>query len=439
MAAASRRPAALICAALLVLSGCTYSADEPGLFPSPRARVEPTAVPGGRFQPQPTNPRLPVLGERLWATAFSELPITIRIAVHAVRRTERATVLDWSVTPIAAPGFSFGDSLPTSELGLEPAHREAAGTLIDPAAGLVYVPLRHQSRRVFNHCLCTPLIRLQPELRIGSTRLLQTAFPALPASLAFVDVGLATVSPIRHVPVSPVGTAPTAVAPTDLARPEEVVRGGRGAIDFANPSGSDQRQRISVSRVVTAPGRATLEWTLTALDDQDRHRVLEYGLPVSSRPPPDADLATGNPASGPVLRVGSTRRRNLWVRTTVNKRTAYECQCSDINLWASGLRYAGVSVGLVTNYPALPSRTRTVAVEFPGFGTVPDVPVVAVEDAAANAGPVRQVETGRWTYSVEDLPYGWPTSEWPTDLPDTSQLAAYEHRVEPLLTLSAAR
>jgi hypothetical protein len=439
MAAAWRRPAGWACAAILLLAGCSYDSSEPGLFPSPRPRVEHTAAPGPGFKPQPTNPELPVLGERLWVTAFSELPITIRLAVHAVRRIEGATVLDWSITPIAAPGLGFGDSLPTIDFGLEPANRAAAGMLIDPAAGRVYSPLRHRSRRAFNHCLCTPMVRLQPDLRMGSTRLLQTTFPALPATLAFVDVGLATVSPIRHVPVSPVGTAPTAVAPTDLGRPEEPVRRGQGAIDFANPIGSNQRQRISVTRLLAAPGGATLEWTLTALDDQARHRVVSYGPPVAGTPPADADLASVNPASGPLLRMGPTRLGNLWVRTTVNNRTAYECQCSDIGLWASGLRYRGVTVGLVTNYPALPSRTRTVDVEFPGFGTVQNVRAVRTEDAARNAGPAKRAETGRWTYSMDDLPYGWPTSAWPTDTPDTSELAEYESNVEPLLSLAAAR
>jgi hypothetical protein len=439
MAAAWRRPAGWACAALLLLAGCTYDASERGLFPSPRPSVEHTAAPGEEFKPQPTNPELPVLGERLWVTAFSELPITIRLAVHAVRRIERGTVLDWSITPIAAPGFVFGESLPTIEFGLEPANRAAAGTLIDPTAGRVYSPLRHRSRRDFNHCLCTPLVRLQPDLRIGSTRLLQTAFPALPGSLAFVDIGLATVSPIRHVPVSPLGTAPTAVAPTDLARPGEVVRAGLGAIDFANPIGSDQFQRISVTRVLTAPGGATLEWTLTALDEQVRHRVLSYGAPVSGQPPAGADLANPNPASGPVLRMGPTRLHNLWVRTTVNNRTAYECLCSEIGLWASALRHEGVSVGLVTSYPALPDRTRTVDVEFPGYGTIRGVPVVPMEDAARKAGPAERAETGEWTYSMDDLPRGWPTSAWPTDTPDTSELAEYESHVEPLLSPTAAR
>src|SRR5215207_8191046 len=192
MAAASRRPAAWACAAVLLLSGCSYSADEPGLFPSPPPRHTGPAEPNAKFQPQPTNPELPVLGERLWASGFSELPITIRIAVHAVRRAEQVTVLDWSVTPVSAPGFRFGDDLPPTDLGLSPATRVSPTVaLLDPGARKAYQPLAHRSREEFNHCLCIPLVRLQPNLRVGETRLLQVAFPSLPESLGFVDVSLA--------------------------------------------------------------------------------------------------------------------------------------------------------------------------------------------------------------------------------------------------------
>ncbi len=437
------RPAAWACAAVLVLmSGCTYSADEPGLFPTPRARSESAVAPGGgRFKPQPTNPDLPVAGERIWVSGFSQLPITVRIAVHAVRRIDRATVLDWSLTPIAAPGFEFGDSLPGTELGLEPATRPSlAMSLLDPAADLAYQPLAHRSRQQFNHCLCVPLLRLQPDLRIGETRLLQTAFPALPPSLAFVDVNIFTVAPIRHVPVSPVGTAPVARQPTDLARPGDVVPPVGDHLDFRNPSKSDQRQRIHVTRVLVAPGRTTLEWTLTSLDGQPRTRVLDYDeAPVTSTPPDGVQVANFSPASGPVLRVARTHLSALWSRTSRNNRTAYECQCTEIGLWAAGLRYPAVTVGLVTNYPPLPAGTRTVDVEFPGLGTFRAVPMAEAEDAAENLGPAAPAKTGQWTYSTEDPPYGWPTSEWPTDTPDTSKLADYESRVEPLVTLPAAR
>ena len=98
-----------------------------------------------------------------------------------------------------------------------------------------------------------------------------------------------------------------------------------------------------------------------------------------------------------------------------------------------------MTVGLVTNYPALPAGTRTVDVEFPGFGTFRAVPMAEVGGCGENVGPAAAAETGQWTYSTEDPPYGWPTSEWPTDTPDTSASGGLRERVEPLLTLPAAR
>jgi hypothetical protein len=151
------------------------------------------------------------------------------------------------------------------------------------------------------------------------------------------------------------------------------------------------------------------------------------------------ELLGSSQASGPVLRVGSTRLPNLWSRTTVFNRTAYECQCTEIGIWASGLREAGVSASLVTNYAALPAGATTTDVEFPGFGTMRGLRVTPADDAAAAAGPPEPVTVGRWTYATDNPPYGWPTAEWPTDLPDTADLVEYEARVEPLVTLPSAR
>ena len=211
--------------------------------------------------------------------------MTVRIAVHAVRRAERVTVLDWSITPVSAPGFAFGEDLPPTDLGMEPGTRSSpAITLLDVAGRRAYQPLVHSSREEFNHCLCTPMLRVQPALRVGETRLLQVAFPALPDSLDFVDVGWNTVAPFWHVPVSPLGTAPVAVRPTDLARPESVLSPDSAKLDFANPSGSEQIQRIEVTRVLAAPGRTTLEWRLTSMTPQDV-RVLDYRSPVEGTTP----------------------------------------------------------------------------------------------------------------------------------------------------------
>ena len=180
-----------------------------------------------------------------------------------------------------------------------------------------------------------------------------------------------------------------------------------------------------------SPGRATLEWTLTSVTDQ-ASRVLDYGPPVSSPPPDGMEVVDASAASGPVLRTGRARLAPAWTRTTVNGRPAFDCLCSGIGLWATGLRSAGVTARLVTNYPALPAGTRTAEVDFPGFGTFRGIPVEAAEDAAARLGPAEPVETAEWTYTPETLSYGWPTAEWPTDTPDPAQLADYTTSVEPI-------
>ena len=98
-----------------------------------------------------------MLGERIWVSG-GEQAVTTRIAVHAVRRIEGATVLDWSITPLQADGYEVGDSLPI-ELGLvRPWRSNPAIVLIDVEGKQAYQPLAHQSRRLFNHCLCTPTV-----------------------------------------------------------------------------------------------------------------------------------------------------------------------------------------------------------------------------------------------------------------------------------------
>ena len=153
--AAVKRLVAVVAAACVLSAGCTYTKEEPGLFreqASQSPRVEQTAPPA------PTNPKLPVAAEAEWTTAEG-LNISTRFAIHAVRRVQDATVVDWSVTPLSAPGYGLGDRLPSwVDLGLS---RSSEGDinmfLLDPAAGKVYRTLSHESRRLFNRCLCTPL------------------------------------------------------------------------------------------------------------------------------------------------------------------------------------------------------------------------------------------------------------------------------------------
>ena len=334
--AARTRLAVFTAVAVLALAGCTYSTQEPGLFPSPKPEApSPTRA---RFLPQKTNPKLPVAGERIWVSG-GQVPVTMRIAVHAVRRVEGATVLDWSVTPVAALGFDFGDSLPGIELGLgRPAGRSDPGIfLLNPGGNQAYLPLTHESRRQFNHCLCTALYVVQGQLRVGETRLLQITYPSLPVGTEFVDVSMATLTPFVHVPVSPVGTAPVANRPTDLAREAEAPKPLAQQIEFRNPIQSRQLQRIQVNRVTQAAGRATLEWTLSTVTDQFSNRILDYGPPVAAPPPADVYLMNTSPASGPVLLAsapgGTKRETNSWVAPSA---TASRATSASAPSWACG-------------------------------------------------------------------------------------------------------
>jgi hypothetical protein len=147
-----KRLAAVIAAACVLSTGCTYTTEEPGLFrtgTSQSPTIEKTEPP-----PEATNPNLPVAAEAEWTTAEG-LNISTRFAIHAVRRLQDATVVDWSVTPLSAPGYARGADLPSwVDIGLS---RSSEGDvnmfLVDPPGGKVYRTLSHQSRRLFNRCL----------------------------------------------------------------------------------------------------------------------------------------------------------------------------------------------------------------------------------------------------------------------------------------------
>ena len=439
--AARTRLVLLVGALAMLLHACSYDNSEPGLFPSPPTRTTEAPPPRMRFPPQKTNPELPVVGESIWVSG-GRLSVTFRLAVHAVRRVTGATVLDWSITPIEADGFDFGDDLPGIDLGLSRASRSDINViLLDPVTGEAYQPLTHRSRQLFNHCLCSPPWVIQQDLRIGETRLLQIAYPELASDVEFIDVSLATVPPIVHVPVSARGSVPTAASSTDLARPAGDVATSSKRITVRYEDPSRGTQTLQINRVLAAPGRTSVEWTITSVADQDITQLQNWGPPISDVPPDELYIATGNAASGPVLVLGrgsaKQRLHASWVATEINGQQAYECLCTDVGLWANGLRRAGGTVRVTTNYPALPRGVRALDIELPGFGTFRDVPVRSAPDSASRSGSVRP-GTGAvqlWSYLVEDPPRGWSTADWPTPAPDPTQLANYRFIIEQVVRL----
>ncbi|HVD81335.1 MAG TPA: hypothetical protein VNB87_12450 [Propionibacteriaceae bacterium] len=435
--AAMKRLVAVVAAACVLSGGCTYAKEEPGLF-----RNQATSSPTAETQrpPAPTNPELPVAAEAEWTTAEG-LHISTRFAIHAVRRLEVATIVDWSVTPLSAPGYGPGDNLPSwVDLGLS---RTSEGDvnmfLIDPSGDKIYRTLSHQSRRLFNRCLCTPLWLAQQGMRMGETRMLQATFPPLPDALSFIDVDLINSAPFVHIPVTPIGQVPTALHPTDLVRPPDTARSPLGQRVFRYGQEPHRVQSITINRVVVAPGRTSLEWTIKSITDQSTF-ILEPALsPIGGELPDGVDVLNRDVVSGPQIRPQALPPAKVlrvsWLTTAVAGRKAYECLCSSLGLWAGSLRRAGGEATVTSNFPPLPSGTRTVDVILPEVATISGVPVVDAEDLASRLGPAEPYAGETWIYDSNNPPRGWTTAEWPTPLPDQDQLKNYRFFVEILTRL----
>jgi hypothetical protein len=434
--AAIKRLIGVIGVASLLSTGCTYAKEEPGIFEN-RATQSPSIE---NTPPAPTNPELPVAAEAEWTTAEG-LHISTRFAIHAVRRIQGATVVDWSITPLSSPGYVVGDRLPSwADIGLS---RSSEGDinmfLLDPAGGKAYRTLSHKSRRLFRRCLCTPLWLAQQGLRIGETRLLQATFPPLPEALDFIDVDLINLAPFVHVPVTPVNHVPTAPHPTDLARPPGAVPQPLAQREFRYQREPRRVQSIAIARVVAAPGRTSLEWTIRSITDQSIF-ILEPALsPIGGMLPDDVDVLNRDVVSGPTIRPhgvpAAKALRVSWMATAVAERNAYECLCSPLGLWAGSLRRNGGQASVASNYPALPGGTRTVDVILPGIATLSGIPIVDAEDSARQLGPPRPHAGDTWIYYTAAPPRGWTTGQWPTPLPDPDQLQDYRFFVDNITQL----
>ena len=421
-----------VAAALLVVVGCTYSEREPGLLD--RDTPQPTAGPLSSKSPPTTtplpvaNPELPVAGEAVWTSADG-LDVQVRFAVHAVRRVDGGTVLDWSVTPIRASNLRPGDAVRDSvDLGLSRRWESSANVfLVDAQRRTVYRPLLRAPDS--DYCLCTPIWLSQRSLRIGVTTLLQVAFPELPDALRTVDVDIPTVPQFWRVPVTPVGQVPVANRPTDLTRPAEVhPRVARS--DMFRYGAGEQVFRVRVHRVIAGGTFTSLEWAIVSVTGGD-------GVEAASAPPfASADAATvtaHNPvaASGPVLRVGADATI-LQARVVTNRLTsgeANECLCTDLRSWAAVLRQPDKVATVVTNYPALPRGTQRVEVVFDGLDPM-EVPVTPASDASTRtAGPVRS-NPRFWRLRRSNPQTGWQAGEWPTPVPNSTQLESYTAAVD---------
>lgn len=421
-----------VAAALLVVVGCTYSEREPGLLD--RDTSQPTVGPASSKSPPAAtplpvpNPELPVAGEAVWTSADG-LDVQVRFAVHAVRRVDAGTVLDWSVTPIRASNLRPGDAVRDSvDLGLSRRWESSANVfLVDARRRTVYRPLLRAPDS--DYCLCTPIWLSQRSLRIGVTTLLQVAFPELPDALRTVDVDIPTVPQFWRVPVTPVGQVPLANRPTDLTRPAEVhPRVARS--DMFRYGASEQVFRVRVHRVIAGGTFTSLEWAIVSVTGGD-------GVEAASAPPfASADAATvtaHNPvaASGPVLHVDGdgTILQARVVTNRLTSREADECLCTDLRSSAAVLRQPDKVATVVTNYPALPKGTQQVKVVFDGLDPM-NVTVTPASDATINtAGPV-PTNPKFWQLQRNNPQTGWQSGEWPTPVPTRAQLEGYTATVD---------
>lgn len=434
---------------LALIAGCSYSSSEPGMFSTPPAAERtgpPLDFPTPNSAPGPANPRLPVAGDVVW-TSSEGVRLTSRFAVHAVRRMAGATILDWSITPLFAPGLEPGELVPSAvDLGLgRTTGGDVNALLLDAAGQRAYRPLQHRDRRQFNHCLCTPPWVVRLSLRIGETRLLQIAFPELPAGTRSVDVSFATLPLFTGVPVTPAGQAPTLRAPVDLNRPVESAAPLGPPVTVTDDALLAPRQLLSVQvdAIEAGPAFTSVRWTLRALDERVSSEPFPTLPPVTGSPPKLSDPRGAaalpvNPstASGPQLQVGRRSVATTWLTYQLDGRRRVDCLCTGFGMWAKELHRPGGRVSVVTVYPALPRGTRRVDVVLPTATTLWRLQVSPTA-AGPRLGPAQTVRVGSWRYRETDPPAGWAAVDWPTPLPDASEVGDYDAFVERLLPSSS--
>lgn len=418
--------------ALFILTSCTWSDTESGLFGKRTAESPSQAAPAR------SNPDLPVAGETTWTSAEGA-QVTIRYAVHAVRRTAGMTVLDWSITPLSAPDRQDGDELPPGlDLGLDrPDDGGISIVLLDPGAERVYRPLVSPGDRGARHCLCTPLWAALRTLRLGETRLLQVAFPPLPERTRSVDVLAATLPPFSHVLVSSAGQVPTATYPAELGRPPEPVEPLAAAqfLQTAEDESSRRKVTLRVDQVLASTTSTTVRWTLRSMSEQRAFLARPLGPPLVAAERPGVPVISSNALSGPTLAAATGKPMTVrWMTGNVDGRPFLECLCTNLDFWATGLREAGNAAQLVGNYPPLPRGTDQVDLVIPGVATLSRLPVAAAPDGATRVGPPVRVSVQTWRYDSAQPQPGWSSADWPTPVPEPGQVTAYQRRIDRLAT-----
>jgi hypothetical protein len=398
-AARGGRLAGILALVLLVLlGGCSYAEDEPGLFGRTPA---PTPTDDQDQTPDSTAP-VPVLGEATW-TSVDPPGIPIRIAVHGVRRVPGGTVLDWSITALSGPGGVPGEPVPGGlRLSLDEA-RDVA--LVDGPARRVYRPLL--SRDGSSRCLCTPARLAEEDLALDVPGLLQVAFPPLPESIRAIDVSVSPVPVFARIPVTPIGEVSAPIAETDLARPVEAAPALGRTADFTLSSG--QKFAIEVEAVLASASLTSVVWSLEA-----RSR---------------------GPGPGPGLQPQLTRK-DAWRVSPLRLRPAHgdgpTCLCLDPATWREQLEEPGRRITVVTNLGEIPRGTTAADVVFPGLPPLENIRVNLASDGAFRSGGTVRGPRQTWSYRTNRAQPGWRLYNWPTPAPKITE-GDFTATVDPIL------
>ena len=203
------------------------------------------------------------------------------------------------------------------------------------------------------------------------------------------------------------------------------------------PLGQLRVQSIQIDEIEVGPNFTSLRWTLRSLANPPlTYNVYPTGPPVTEPERADPPPAVPSTASGPQLQVGNRTLSALHLTYQLLGRRYVDCLCTGFGLWASSLRQPGGQASVTTVFPALPAGTTRVDVLLPTATTVWRLPVSPAFDGAARLGPPRRAAVDTWTYLEDQPPAGWTTAQWPTPVPDRTQLADYESFVERLLPSS---
>jgi outer membrane protein OmpA-like peptidoglycan-associated protein len=382
--------------------------------------------------------------------AGTNTPQDVRVAVHGVRRIAGATVLDWSVTPLASDTAKAGDKVGQPlDINIDPGFENSnALQLVDTTGKKIYRPLDNDKQVA--GCLCVPWFTVKSDLTVGKTRLMQAAFPELPAGLDKITVSIRNQPLVSDAPVTPKGEVPTGKSIDLNAKADELPEAAPAA-SFTYPVGDEiqkpaQAMSLTINQVIAGPSGTSLIYTVKAdaagpglnslggrpVNDPE---VVQYGTSVY-------DLASSGPGIAAAGVEGQLIRpwfASMKQKTAVPPRAAKnfawrECLCSTTQIYGKILATQGRSITLVEQMPALPAGTTTTDIVFPDK-SLPTVTGVKVTEAPKIDGSSKKAKVGTWSYgsvTTSDLPKGWGVDKWPTPVPDAESIASSEVAIDDL-------